>query len=347
MDNRPTHTPFLMNLSILIVDDDEIILEAIKLYVQRHGGIPFAVRKISQAVHLIETHQFDVALIDILLNGEGSGFDLMKQCKRIDPEITVILMTGKHIEDMISDLLAENVYAVIPKPYDPLSLGLILLQASRNTRDFRRSRYISDNLREKVNIVQMERDKIFFNTLLSLSNALEQKDEYTRNHSEMVGNIAEKIAIEYSTDSSFIEDVAIAGRLHDLGKIGIRDDILFKKGPLTDAEHENIMHHPEMSYKIIKPVDSKGVISSFVLHHHERWNGEGYPHHLKEKCIPSGSRILAVADTFNALTSNRPYREAQDVAFAIQILQEGSAILFDPEIVEIFNRLVRIGRIVL
>lgn len=339
------HSPFLMNLSILVVDDDEIILDALSKYIQVHGGHPYAVRKFSQALRLVETHQFDVALIDVLLNGEGSGFDLMKKCKEIDQDITIILITGKNVEDMMASLISENVYAVIKKPYDPFSLGLLLLQASRNTRDFRRNRYISENLRGKINSIQKDRDKIFFNTLLALSNALEQKDEYTRNHSEMVGDIAEKIAIEYSTEESYIEDVAIAGRLHDLGKIGIRDDILFKKDALTREEYDDIKKHPEMSYKIIKPVDSNGVISSFVLHHHERWNGEGYPHHLKGKSIPSGSRILAVADTFNALTSNRPYRQAQDYAFALQVLQEGSNVLFDPEIVEIFNRLVRTGRI--
>lgn len=339
------HSPFLMNLSILVVDDDEIILDALSKYIQVHGGIPFAVRKFSQALRLVETHQFDVALIDILLNGEGSGFDLMKRCREIDQDLTTILITGKNVEDMITSLLSENVYAIIPKPYDPFSLGLLLLQASRNTRDFRRNRYVSENLRSKINNIQKDRDKIFFNTLLALSNALEQKDEYTRNHSEVVGDIAEKIAIEYSTEEDFIEDVAISGRLHDLGKIGIRDDILFKKEALTEEEYNDIKRHSEMSYKIIKPVDSKGVISSFVLHHHERWNGEGYPHRLKEKSIPSGARILAVADTFNALTSNRPYRKAQDNIFALQVIQEGASVLFDPEIVEIFNRLVRTGRI--
>lgn len=344
-NNKALHSSFLMNLSILIVDDHEDILNILKTFIQMHGGIAYTASRFAPAQHLVETHQFDVAIIDILLNGEGSGLELMDLLCQTDPELTIIFMTGQSIEDMISDIIKKNIYAVATKPFDMLSLGLLLLQASRNTRNLRRNRYVSTNLRDKINLIQVERDKIFLNTLLSLSNALEQKDGYTRNHSEVVGDLSEKIGLEYFSNETFIEDVGIAGRLHDLGKIGIRDDILFKRGPLTDEEYEEVKKHPEMSYKIIKPVDTKGDISSLVLHHHERWNGEGYPHRLKEKGIPAGARILAVSDTFNALTSNRPYREAKDADFALQVLYDGSAILFDPEIVEITHKLVRIGKI--
>ena len=101
-----------------------------------------------------------------------------------------------------------------------------------------------------------------------------------------------------------------------------------------------------MSYKIVKPVDAIGAISSFILYHHERWNGEGYPHQLRDKNIPSGARILAVADVFNALVSNRPYREAMDVEKALQILLDGRSVLFDPEIVDILYKLVKVKKIV-
>jgi putative two-component system response regulator len=345
--NNTEHSSFLMNLTILVVDDHEDILEILKNFILMHGGIAHTTSKFGQVQHLVETHQFDAAVIDILLDGGGSGFELVDKISQIDPELTVILMTGKSIENMVHEIIKKNIYAVTVKPFNMLSLGLLLLQASRNTRNLRRNRYISTNLRGKINKIQLERDKIFLNTLLSLSNALEQKDGYTRNHSEVVGDLSEKIGLEYSTNEEFIEDVGIAGRLHDIGKIGIKDDILFKEGPLTDEEYEIVKKHPEMSYKIIKPVDTKGDISSLILHHHERWNGEGYPHRLKEKGIPAGARILAVSDTFNALLSNRPYRKARDLEFALQVLHDGSAILFDPEIVEIIHKLVRIGRIVL
>jgi len=112
---------------------------------------------------------------------------------------------------------------------------------------------------------------------------------------------------------------------------------------LDDSEYEIIKKHPEMSYKIIRPVDSYNDISSMVLHHHERWDGGGYPHGLKKKNIPHGSRILCVADSFDALTSDRPYRKSRSIEFALEVLFEGREGQFDPEIVEIAYNLIKRG----
>lgn len=338
------HTPFLMNLSILIVDDDQNQLDVFKSFVNNHGGTCFTTSQINDAIDLIETHQFDVAVCDICLDNGSTGFDLIDCAGEIDSELTIILMTGYDVEQFVQLIVKKNIYSILKKPFELLTLGLLLLQAARNTRNLRRSSHVADNLRSKISAVQKERSKIFFNTLTSLTNALEQKDEYTKNHSEMVGILSEKICWEYTDNESFIDDVVIAGKLHDIGKIGIRDEILFKKDKLTDIEYDLIKKHSEMSYKIIKPVDSVGKISEYVLHHHERWNGEGYPHRLKEKGIPTGSRILAVADTFNALTSNRPYRKAQDVEFALKILFDGKSIEFDAEIVDVLYKLIKMKR---
>jgi putative two-component system response regulator len=338
------HTLFLTNLSILVVDDEQEQLNKLKDFIIAHGGAVYITDSLTKAFDLIETHQFDVCLCDIISNGINT-FDFTEELKATDPDLTVILMCSIPDENIVDKVLRKNIYTLLTKPCDTLSLGLLLLQASRNTRNARRNQHVANNLRAKLERIQLEKEKIFFQTLQSLSCALEQKDEYTRNHSEMVGQIAEKICLEYSTNSEFIEDVVIAGRLHDIGKIGIKDNILFAKRALTDEEYELIKKHPQMSYEIIKPVDNDGKISSYVLHHHERWNGEGYPHRLKEKGIPAGARVLAVADTYNALVSNRPYREAKDADFALEILFDGASILFDPEIVEIMHRLVRVGKV--
>lgn len=341
------HTPFLMNLSVLVVDDDCAQLEILKEFIDSHGGYCFTAETLSKAIELVEGHQFDVAICDICLDysSSNSGFDFIDQANEIDPELTIILATGFNTDQFVTTIIKKNIYAFLCKPFQLMTLGLLLLQASRNTRNLRRNIHLAANLRTKIVAIQKERDKIFFNTLTALTNALEQKDEYTKNHSEMVGELSEKICWEYTDDQNFIEDVCIAGRLHDIGKIGIRDEILFKKDKLTDAEYELIKHHSEMSYKIIKPVDAFGKISDYVLHHHERWNGEGYPHKLKEKTIPAGSRILAVADTFNALVSNRPYRKAQDLEYALQVLFDGKAIDFDPDIVEILYKIIKTKRL--
>lgn len=335
------HTPFLMNLTVLVVDDDPTVLDVLKSFIDAHGGYCFCADNFLKAVDYVEAHQFDVAICDICLSHGYTGFDFIDRSSEIDPELTVILTTGYDANEFISTIIKKNIYAFLNKPFQLMTLGLLLLQASRNTRNLRRNTHLAENLRTKIIVIQKERDKIFFNTLTSLTNALEQKDEYTKNHSEMVGELSEKICWEYTDDINFTEDVCVAGKLHDIGKIGIRDDILFKKDKLTDSEYELVKKHSEMSYKIIKPVDVIGKISDYVLHHHERWNGEGYPHKLKEKAIPLGARILAVADTFNALVSNRPYRKAQDIEYALRVLFDGRSIEFDPEFVEILYKIVK------
>lgn len=340
------HTEFLVNLKILIVENDDTQTDLLCKFCTTHGAYCNTSKNVEKSIEYIESNQYDVALCDIFLNGDGTGFDLFDQIQRIDPDLTMIFVTGQLRDEVTHEIIKKNVYALLTKPYDMTSLGLLLLQAARNTRNNRRNRYVADNLKSKISIIQRDKNRIFINTLSSLSAALEQKDEYTKDHSEKVGELAGKISWEYTYNKAFIEDVITAGKLHDIGKIGIRDEILFKKGPLTDDEYDIIKGHPENSYRIVKPVDSVGKISEYVLHHHERWDGEGgYPHNLKEKGIPVGSRILAVADTFDALTSIRPYRGAKDRDFALEVIVNGSGKQFDPEIVEIIYKLIRTGKI--
>jgi HD-GYP domain-containing protein (c-di-GMP phosphodiesterase class II) len=328
------------------VENDEIQRDLLCEFCQIHGSQCFTSKNVSQSIELIEANQFDVALCDIFLNGDGTGFDLFDQIQEIDPDLTTIFATGQLRDEVTHEIIQKDVYALLTKPYDMTSLGLLLLQAARNTRNNRRNKYVANNLKSKIEAIQKDKNKIFINTLTSLSAALEQKDEYTQDHSEKVGKLAGMICWEYTYNKTFIEEVISAGKLHDIGKIGIRDEILFKKGPLTDDEYLIIKQHPENSYRIVKPVDTVGKISEYVLHHHERWDGEGgYPHNLKEKGIPVGSRILAVADTFDALTSSRPYRNAKDRDFALNVIIEGSGKQFDPEIVEIMYKLIRTGKI--
>lgn len=339
------HSNFLMNLSFIIVDECDIVREKFKTFVIEHGGSCCVANEYCNAISLIETQQFDVAICDIALSNGVTYLDFVDQAHAIDCDITIILATLDDINSqLIGNVIKKNVYSILKKPFDNVSLGLILLQASKNTKNARRNNYIANNLRNKIEIAQKDRDKIFFNTLTSLISALEQKDEYTKNHSEEVSKLAEKICLEYSDSEEFLQDVVIAAKLHDIGKIGIRDEILFKNSRLTDEEFEQIKKHPELSYKIVKPIDFSGKISEYILHHHEKWNGFGYPHRLKEITIPLGSRILSVADVFNALTTNRPYRKAKNKIEALEKLVEGKGKDFDPEIVDILYKIIKTNK---
>jgi response regulator RpfG family c-di-GMP phosphodiesterase len=340
-------TPFLSNLTILLIDNDIKHLQEVQDYICDHGGTCKSTQTGIKALTLVEAMQFDVSLSTIILDDNGntaSGLDLIEEIKLIDKELTIILVTS-HVEEMLNILVTKDVYAILPRPVDMVSLGLILKQAARNTKLARNNKYLANHLREKITQMQQDQDKVFLNTLLSLSEALEQKDEYTQHHSLKVADIAEKICLEYSPDEALLHAVVIAGKLHDIGKIGIPDDLLFAKRKLTPEEYLIIKQHVDMSYRIVKPVDATGIISSFVLHHHERWDGKGYPHGLSGTAIPIGSRILAVADVFNALVSTRPYRGPMLIDEALTTLTEDKGTAFDPDIIDIFYRLIKLGKI--
>ena len=177
----------------------------------------------------------------------------------------------------------------------------------------------------------------------SLANAVETKDPYTRGHSERVSKYAAVIARGMNLPESEIEGLRIAGILHDIGKIGVPEGILLKFAPLTDAELEVIKDHPVVSAKIVEGVEFPWDIISVILHHHERYDGGGYPNGLKGEDIPLGARIMAVADTYEALLADRPYRRGLPKEKALEIIREAAGTQLDPEIVSVFLELVEKG----
>ena len=207
----------------------------------------------------------------------------------------------------------------------------------------------------------------YFSIVSALTSAIEAKDPYTRGHSVLVSRFAVAIATEMNLSRSMVESIEIAGLLHDLGKIGVPEDILCKKEKLTNAEYEVVKGHPEIALKILGPVEFPGFLGKdkgqdalpemtlrlfeladlsddvklMIFHHHERYGGGGYPRGIKKEEIPLGARILAVADTFEALTADRPYRKAFGPQEALKIVLQVSGEQLDPAIVRVFAKLLR------
>lgn len=176
----------------------------------------------------------------------------------------------------------------------------------------------------------------FWDTIRSLAEAIDAKDSYTRGHSDRVALYAEALARELDLDEELMNAVRYAGYLHDTGKIGIPDAILLKAGRLTDQEFSLIMDHPILSHKIIEPVDFLQDVKPLVRHHHERIDGNGYPDGLKGNEIPLGAKIIGIADAYEAMTSDRPYRKALSQEAAIEELKRCSGTQFEPKLVETF-----------
>lgn len=170
----------------------------------------------------------------------------------------------------------------------------------------------------------------------ALASAVDTKDSYTAGHSERVAEFAKEIAIALALDPSFIDAIHHAGLLHDIGKIGVADAILKKPGRLTEDEFREMRNHADMSYRILEPVEFPHDIKPMVRHHHEWFNGAGYPDGLAGETIPLGARILSVADAYEAMTSDRPYRKALPNERAVTELMNYAGTQFDPGIVEAF-----------
>ncbi len=184
-----------------------------------------------------------------------------------------------------------------------------------------------------------------FSTLYAFVETIEARDPYTKQHSSRVKNYALLIAEAMGCKQENIDILSVSGNLHDIGKIGIPDKILLKPGKLTDEEYENIKKHPVIGANIIGHFSMWSEEQKVIKHHHERWDGNGYPDMLKGEDIPLLSRILAVADTFDALTSDRSYRHKLEDSKAVQIIKENSGSQFDPNIAHVFLGLREKGKI--
>jgi len=211
-----------------------------------------------------------------------------------------------------------------------------------------KSRQKSKGKKENIAELQHQLGKVTKNAnenlieaIFAFAKTIETKDHYTGEHVEQTVYYAIEIAKMLKFSKEELQNVHQAAILHDLGKVGISDNILLKEAKLTEEEYAQIKRHPQIAADILRPIRFLHAIIPFILYHHERWDGQGYPSGLKGDVIPMGARIIAVADVYQALTSNRPYRKAFTKEQAVKILKEGSGKQFDPQIVKIFLRVLK------
>jgi HD-GYP domain-containing protein (c-di-GMP phosphodiesterase class II) len=185
----------------------------------------------------------------------------------------------------------------------------------------------------------VQQQELFLGTLRALSASIDAKDQYTRGHSERVGLLASKMAAALGMDQQMIEQYRIAGLVHDVGKIGVPEAVLAKPSRLTDEEYAQIKRHPEIGHDILKDIPAMRPILPGVLWHHERWDGRGYPHNIAGEDIPMLARILALADTFDAMSSTRAYRPALARSKVLDEIRKSAGTQFDPALVPLFVEL--------
>jgi HD-GYP domain-containing protein (c-di-GMP phosphodiesterase class II) len=255
-------------------------------------------------------------------------------------------------EDLKRGLIEDKIdnFVAVPLRSGSKILGVLDVGVRRphrySSEDIRLLESIGNELGIAVDNKQLLRnlDRSYLSTVLTLTDIVEAKDHYTRSHSDNVTRYAVAIAKEMNLPNEKIEKIRLAAELHDLGKVAISDEILHKKGKLTKKEWDQVKQHPEKAVEILKPLAflrEQGDILDYIRSHHERYNGKGYPNGFKEHQIKLGARILAAADSYDAMISQRPYRKKPlSKKEAIEELKENSGTQFDPEVVEAFLKVL-------
>ena len=313
--------------NVLVADSSAYIRKIIEAAFTKAGfGVKTAGNG-QEALDSLKEALPDLILCDLEVSRENSfSFLNAMHSNNNLAEVPLIIMSASTDRAMMRRMLQNGASAFLAKPF---SIDHLMITAERLLSDHFR------NLLKERQRLDAERELIL-GSITSLVLALEARDRYTRGHSDSVAQIAVAMASRMGFSEEEADRIKTAGSLHDVGKIGVRDDILLKSGPLTDEEYAIIKLHPQIGMSILSPIESLSDIVPAILSHHERMDGKGYPQGLKGGKIPLVARIIAVADTFDALTSDRPYRKAFDEAKAMQIMEEAKGDQLCPDCLSAF-----------
>jgi putative two-component system response regulator len=334
---------------LLVVDDEPSIRSAVARFFKLSGYEVHEAGSGRAALRLLEQTHFLAMICDVRMP-ELSGVETLPLALRIDPDLAVVMVSAVDEAQTAATALSNGAIGYLTKPVDFAELEKAIERALRKRDLGIERRRVEHMIREEVALrtVELEAEKAALHGLTvqiaeTLINAMEAKDIYLRGHSQRVAELGASISTALGLDDDTIEHVRLAGRLHDVGKIGIREDVLNKPGKLTPEEYGHIKDHVRIGMEILAPLRHLGIVLDYVHDHHERWDGSGYPRGRSGEEITMGGRILAAADAFDALTSRRAYREPMTPRQAIALLGHEDGRHLDPEVFEALKR-VTVGR---
>lgn len=331
-----------MTANILLVDDEQMIRDLLQSTLVRENYTCAQAKNADEGLEVARSEHFDLAILDIMMPGR-SGVELLADLKKYDPDMAVLMVTALGDMETAMECIHLGAEDYMLKPFN---LERILITV-RNTLEKRRlileNREYQHNLEHKVmeqteqiRAAMRDLNEAYDHTLTALVRALDAREKETGSHSERVMNYSILIARRMGMDSRELNILAKGALLHDIGKIGISDSILLKPGKLSDEEWVEMRRHPQVGHDILSGITFLKSAADFILCHHERFDGNGYPQKLKGTDIPIGARIFTLVDTLDAMTSDRPYRKALPFSAVIDEVNKCSGSQFDPEIVKIF-----------
>ena len=317
---------------IIAVDDEIGIIDSLSVYLKRSEYSLTGVTDPMEAIERIKNEHFDLLLLDFIMS-PIHGDKVVEEIRKFNKELYILLLTGhKDLAPPVETIKKLDIQGYCEKTDKPDQLLLLIESGIKSIDQMNMIKKINEELSES----KEKLEKSYLETIEILRYTVEAKDVYTRGHSDRVSEYSVLIGEKLGLSEEELKTLRIGGLFHDVGKIGIPDSILLKETKLSDDEYSEIKNHPSIGAHILSNATIFKDIIPIVLHHHERYDGKGYPKRLAGEDIPLMARIAAVADTFDAMTSKRSYRDALPLDIVKEELRKNSGTQFDPKVAEVF-----------
>ena len=320
-----------MKERVIVVDDEPVVQKLVQRVLEKLDYETKICSGADEALEVLKNDSCMLVISDIRMPGKD-GIYLAREIKKKHPGVQVIMLTASdRLDDAIMAMNAgAGCYLLKPLNVEDLSNAV--------KREIEKARiFLQDQNYKQWMITKMEEQKrliwdVTIGAIESLIASLEAKDQYTRGHSQKVAAMCTGFAAFLGIRGTFAAHIAKAASLHDIGKIGVREATLLKPGKLSEKEYEHVKLHPVLGEKIVRPMIADEEILLAIRHHHERYDGKGYPDALEGERIPLAARIIALADSYDAMTSDRPYRKANAKGNAVANLRDCAGTQFDPDL---------------
>ncbi len=317
---------------IIGVDDEEGILDSLRVLLENSNYEFIGVTNPVEAIEKVRQEHFDLMLLDFMMT-PLHGDEVVEEIRKFNKELYILLLTGhKDLAPPLETIKRLDIQGYCEKGDKFDQLILLIESGIKSVKQMDEIKQINEKLEDS----KEQLEQAYLDMIQTLRYTVEAKDSYTRGHSDRVSEYSVLIGEKLGLSEEQIKTLRIGGLFHDIGKIGIPDSILLKPAKLTDDEYSQIKNHPSIGAHILGNATIFKEIIPIVKHHHEKYDGNGYPSRLKGEEIPYMARIAAVADTFDAMTSRRSYRGPIDIEHVKEEIKRCEGTQFDPQIAEAF-----------
>ncbi len=317
---------------IIVVDDEQGIVDSLSIFLKRSGYDFTGLTNPLEAIERVRNEHFDMMILDFMMD-PIHGDEVVEEIRKFNKDLYILLLTGhKDLAPPLETIKRLEIQGYCEKSDKFDQLLLLIESGIKSIEQMNTIKTINEQLQDK----NQELERAYLDTIGILRQTVEAKDPYTRGHSDRVSEYSVLIGKKLGLDENTLHILKIGGLFHDIGKIGIPDSILLKESKLSDEEYSQIKNHPMIGVHMLGDAAIFTDILPIVKHHHERYDGRGYPSQLVGDDIPYVARIAAVADTFDAMTSKRSYRNSLPIDVVRAEIERCSGTQFDPNIAKVF-----------